>query len=245
MSSVYEPEDQAGAEARPAESDDPQVDAPEASHSPWWRRRKYQMAVAVGVAAALGTTGVLVTRHMGEGRAKTASKAGAGLVPMPGAAQPSEATAATAAPGTAPSSPGATAGAAGEPAPGLPAQQPPPAVKPAPAKTGTDTPAVTVTNSGSLPKEHHTLRVVSALADLSGQRELAWAADSGHPVGSASCTQKFRFNADSPAGERPTMLLCWRTSANKSVYTIAVDLDRRPSEQASIAVIDRTWSTLR
>src|SRR4051812_8356450 len=35
--------------------------------------------------------------------------------------------------------------------------------------------AITVTNSGSMPKDHHTLRVVSAARDLSGQRELTWA----------------------------------------------------------------------
>ncbi|HKT02426.1 MAG TPA: hypothetical protein VJT31_23090, partial [Rugosimonospora sp.] len=102
----------------------------------------------------------------------------------------------------------------------------------------------TVTNSGSLPRQHHTLRVVSARGDLAGQRELAWAADSGYAVGSARCTQNFRFNVDSPARVRPTLMLCWRTSPAKTVYTIAVDVDNRPSAAASVAVLNQVWTSM-
>jgi hypothetical protein len=105
-------------------------------------------------------------------------------------------------------------------------------------------PTLTVTNSGSMAKDHHTLRVVSAPTDLSGQRELAWAADSGHPVGAARCTQNFRIGASAAPRVRPTMLLCWRTSPDRSVYTIAVDVDHPPSERASVTTINEVWSKL-
>ncbi len=104
--------------------------------------------------------------------------------------------------------------------------------------------SVTVTSSGSMPKDHHTLRVVSARADLSGQRELAWVADAGQPVGDARCTQNFHIGPKATARVRPTLLVCWRTSPDRSVYTVAVDVDHRPSAQASVAVIDDVWSRL-
>jgi hypothetical protein len=103
---------------------------------------------------------------------------------------------------------------------------------------------VTVTNYGSMPKDHHTLRVVSGRTDLSGRHELAWAADTGHPVREARCTQNFKIGPTASARVRPTMLMCWRTSASRSVFTVSVDLEQRPSEQESVDTIDKVWSTL-
>ncbi|MFI5892552.1 hypothetical protein ACIA5D_20835 [Actinoplanes sp. NPDC051513] len=89
-----------------------------------------------------------------------------------------------------------------------------------------------------------TLRVSSARQDLTGYRELAWARN-GRAVGSATCTQTFTPSANVPARERPTMLLCWRLSAKKSVYTLAVDTQARPSMAASVAEIGKAWAALR
>lgn len=89
-----------------------------------------------------------------------------------------------------------------------------------------------------------TMRVVTARGDLTGQREMAWAADSGHRVGDAWCTQNFRFSPDRPASVRPTMLLCWRTSAHRSAYVVTVNPTGKPSEQDTVAVINREWSKL-
>src|SRR2546423_606895 len=116
--------------------------------------------------------------------------------------------------------------------------------KPEQAVETTTEAGVTVTNFGSMPKDHHTLRVVSGRMDLSGRHELAWAADTGHPVGDARCTQNYRIGPSSAPRVRPTMLLCWRTSAHRSVFTVAVDIEHRPSEQDSVDTIDRVWSTL-
>ena len=230
MGNAHEPEDPMATDAVLEEPSDSGADRSEPSQRPWQRRR-YQVAAAVGVVAVLGT-GLFVIERLGHSRVEVVS--GARAVPngTPGAVT-------TSAPGTpagsaAPRSVGAPAPASGTGI--LPAQ---PA---APTRVAV---SPTVTNSGSLPKDHHTLRIVSALGDLSGARELAWAADTGHPVGTARCTQNFHFNPGSAVGERPTMLLCWRVSATKSVYTVAVDIDHRPSERDSVASIDKVWSKLR
>jgi hypothetical protein len=88
------------------------------------------------------------------------------------------------------------------------------------------------------------IRVTSARADLTGQGELAWVADQGERVGDAHCSQKFRLSIDDPAVTRPSLLVCWQTSATKSVYTVVVDRNGRPSRPASVAAIARAWSDL-
>jgi hypothetical protein len=88
-----------------------------------------------------------------------------------------------------------------------------------------------------------TLRIVSAKGDMTAQDELAWV-DGGHRAGPVTCTQDFRFSGDAPAQFRPTMLVCWRTSATKSVYTVMVDQRGKPSESASVAALSREWRTL-
>ncbi|MFC7279249.1 hypothetical protein ACFQS1_35255 [Paractinoplanes rhizophilus] len=88
------------------------------------------------------------------------------------------------------------------------------------------------------------MRVVSARSDLTGQRELAWVGDEGEPIGNARCTQRIRLSNNQTATVRRNLLLCWRTSSEKSVYTVAVDLDGKPSRIKSVASIERQWSKL-
>jgi hypothetical protein len=103
---------------------------------------------------------------------------------------------------------------------------------------------VTVTESGSEKAKGGTLRVVSARQDLTGQRELSWLVDNGAEVGDARCTNKVRFSAGAPAAVKPTLLLCFRISASKTVYTVAIDIHGRPSATASVAALDKQWSAL-
>jgi hypothetical protein len=102
--------------------------------------------------------------------------------------------------------------------------------------------ALTVSRSGS--SRTGTLKVVSALADLTGQQELAWVAGPGDRVGDAECSQRIRLSPDVPVLVHPTLLLCWKTSATKSVYTLAVDPKGKPSAQVSVAALDRQWARL-
>jgi hypothetical protein len=64
-------------------------------------------------------------------------------------------------------------------------------------------------------------------------------------VGNVNCTQKIRLSANVKPKERPTLLICWRTSAQKSVYTVAVKRDGQPSQAKSVAAIDKEWARLR
>src|SRR5262245_20140734 len=136
----------------------------EASRRPW-RRPRYLVAAGVGCAALL-VTGALVAQQAGG-----TQKAGGmriGSTPPPG---PSATPAPTPAPSTTASS------AVAAPAPPAPPAAPAAAAVPS------------VSSSGSLKKDRHTLRVVTARGDLTGQEELAWVVDGGHPVGEARCTQ--------------------------------------------------------
>ncbi|GAA2638303.1 hypothetical protein [Paractinoplanes durhamensis] len=102
---------------------------------------------------------------------------------------------------------------------------------------------VTVTNHGTF-KEGGTTRVISARYDLTGQREMLWVADDGKKVGDAECTQKFRFSNESKGAERPTMVMCWRTSAKKSVIVVSVDAKGKPDASKSVATLNKRWAEM-
>jgi len=100
---------------------------------------------------------------------------------------------------------------------------------------------VTVTTAA---RDGGTLKVVSARQDLTGYRELGWVADPGERVGRARCSDRIRLSVDAKATAHPTLLICWRTSTQKSVYTLAVKTDGRPSAKTSVAAIDKQWTRL-
>jgi hypothetical protein len=89
-----------------------------------------------------------------------------------------------------------------------------------------------------------TLKVVSARGDLTGYRELGWVAEPGSKVGAARCSDTIRLSVDAKPVKHPTLLICWRTSARKSVYTLAVKAKGKPSPKDSAAAIDRQWQRL-
>lgn len=227
------------------------------------RGRRYRV-VAAGVAglAVLGGGAYLIADNAGRHeQASTTSLAppatasasadSVATADSVGAAEPSPSSSAVRKP---PSSPAPTAAAGTEATTKTAAEQVAEARKAA-AKAGypvqrgftaaPDAPKgpVKVTNTGSL-RTGGTMRVVTAKHDLSGQRELLWAADKGEPVGNAQCTQKFHFSNKRKAAVRPTMLLCWRTSKQKSVITVAITVEGKPSSKASVAEIDKQWARL-
>ncbi len=228
------------------------------------RRRKKAIAGAVGLAAVLGGGAFLITDRM-SGDTKPVSDAGAAQVAI-APAPPAVSGTPSAPAGSAPASSAATRSAPPKKAPATVAAAPPAEPKTvkeriataraANKKAGTEVrrplapvngnvpSAVTVTETGNLKKDRETLRVVSAPEDLTGQRELAWAGDAGEPVGDARCTQNIRLSAGSPVSYKPNLLLCWRTSAEKSVYTINVQIDGKPSKDRSVAAIDRQWAKM-
>ncbi|MFG1607126.1 hypothetical protein [Actinoplanes sp. NPDC049265] len=226
------------------------------------RRRKRSLAVA-GLAVVLGGGAIAATQWTGNddpavpvelaAPATAASDSTDGPVDATASPSPSEGSA----PAHTPASPSSKSP---EPSPSLPkdaaqriaearaaaAKEGVP-VKPAiPAPTSPELPdeAITVRDSGSLQKDKATMRLVSARGDLTGQRELAMVADDGEKFGNSRCSQTISVVNEAKPQRKPTLLICWRTSAKKSVYTVAVDLDGDPSEQKSVAAIDTEWKRL-
>jgi hypothetical protein len=214
------------------------------------KRRKQAVIGAVGLLSIFGAT-VLVTQQVVDARDTARSSPNGALDPMapaPGALPP----------GTDEPSAGAKGGAVpprGSSAPrpmttqeriatarSRAAHAPPQVRRPLP-RYGAAEVADDVTTSTSK-QDGETLKVVSARHDLTGYRELGWVADKGQKVGSASCTDKIRLSPDDKVRTLPTLLLCWRVSATKSVYTVAVKIGGRPSKRASAAEIDKIWSKL-
>ncbi|WP_030438882.1 hypothetical protein [Actinoplanes subtropicus] len=109
--------------------------------------------------------------------------------------------------------------------------------------THVDPSKVKVVQTGSN-QTGHMMRVSSAPFDLTGYRELAWVRD-GARYGDATCTQKITVSQNVPARERLTLLICWRTSAKKSAYTVAIDFHKRPSAADSVAELDKAWAAIR
>jgi hypothetical protein len=95
------------------------------------------------------------------------------------------------------------------------------------------------------PIRNGTVQVTTARRDLTGGAALVLAADRGRSVGDGvSCTDKVRFTRDAPATERPTVLVCWRTSAERSVVTMMATPNGRPSPAANVSIINREWAKL-
>jgi hypothetical protein len=86
------------------------------------------------------------------------------------------------------------------------------------------------------------VRVVSARYDVTGSWKLLWAGDDGHFVDGARCTRNVRAEGQLVAQVRPGMLLCWRTSAGKSVVAVATGAS--PQESFTAAVVAREWANL-
>jgi hypothetical protein len=103
---------------------------------------------------------------------------------------------------------------------------------------------VKVSENGDVRKGGKMLRVVSAHGDLTGYNELAWVADAGRPFGDADCSQNFRLSNEQVPKVRPTLMVCWRTSAKRSAYTVSVDLKGHPSKTEAVGAIDKAWKSL-
>jgi hypothetical protein len=103
--------------------------------------------------------------------------------------------------------------------------------------------SVEQTQRGTL-KSGGTIRVVSARGDLTGQRELRWVAGGVEPYRNAKCTQRFQLGNNPKPARKANLLLCWRTSAEKSVITILVDPDGKPSKAKAVRELDKKWRAM-
>ncbi|KUL32657.1 hypothetical protein [Actinoplanes awajinensis] len=90
-----------------------------------------------------------------------------------------------------------------------------------------------------------TVRVSSARFDLSDKGDRRLAADQGRLVADGvHCTNRVRFEEGETAVVRDGLLLCWRTSDQRSVVTMAIVKQGVPDTADSVAVIEREWAAL-
>ncbi|WP_229069767.1 hypothetical protein [Actinoplanes sp. DH11] len=216
------------------------------------RRRKQAIVGIAGAAAVLAGVGFLVTQLNDSG-------------------QPSLPEPAALAPQTLPTSASAEVPASAEPSVSRTSKMPKPAdavetsPSPTPSVSPAATPSASAAQSSAAAKDlstklakragpvsertevlaNGTIRIVSAPRDLSGEREMLLADGKGKPAGKGvNCTTKVRFNTGVPEGDRPTVLLCWRTSSARSVVTMAVTPAGDPPTASSVEIIGKEWQRI-
>lgn len=211
------------------------------------RRRKQVATTAIGLTALLGVGAYVITAQVvGGHHATTAAPAAAS--PAVASAESSSATPVGQGKGEANPAPSPT------PSSSMSVDEEIKAARAAAAKAGHPlqrplTPAPGVRAASDV--QEHTeryktgaLRIITARSDLTGQRELLWAADKGKRYGNATCTKKVKFSNNTAGTVRPNLLLCWRTSATRSVATVLIDFGGHPSAARSEKIIDQQWAKL-
>jgi hypothetical protein len=103
--------------------------------------------------------------------------------------------------------------------------------------------SVEATTEGSL-STGGIVRMVTAKEDLTGQRELAWVSGGIAKYRGVPCSQTVRFSPDSPPEKKDNLLICWRTSAAKSVISIVVDPDGKPSRAKAVTALEKEWRSM-
>jgi hypothetical protein len=88
-----------------------------------------------------------------------------------------------------------------------------------------------------------TIKVVVGRTDLTGKLDLKWPADTGRAVGQAHCTSNLQLTPASKASVRKTMLVCWRTSATLSAYSVIIDFDHTPKDADGVAALQEAWNS--
>jgi hypothetical protein len=87
------------------------------------------------------------------------------------------------------------------------------------------------------------VQLVAARMNLGGKLALEWAGDTGTDVDGARCTRNLSFSPTVPPRERPTAMLCWRTSGGFSTYAFVVDPKASTPIPASVgaAAVNSVW----
>jgi hypothetical protein len=86
-----------------------------------------------------------------------------------------------------------------------------------------------------------TIKVVIGRTDLTGKLDLTWPADAGRKVGEARCTSNLKLTKASKPAVRSTMLVCWRTGAHLSAYSVVIDFDHTPKDSDGVAALQEAW----
>jgi cytoskeletal protein RodZ len=226
------------------------VNPPETSPA---RRRTLVAAGVVGLAAVLGA-GAYVVTSQGKADETTVSRDTAAMAPSV-SPQSAIAPSAPAARGTADAvepSPAGVKPSASATASLTPDEQVA-AARSQGAKAGrpvqravTDAPGMSAAavNQRTEPLPNGTVQIITSKSDLTGHQQMEWAGDKGVRIGEAHCTQKVKFTNNAAPAVRPNLIMCWRTSAKRSVVTLLVDQKGKPSASKSAEIIAREWAKL-
>ncbi|AEV87589.1 hypothetical protein ACWT_6577 [Actinoplanes sp. SE50] len=114
---------------------------------------------------------------------------------------------------------------------------------PLPAKPDPEADGAKEVTVGSA-KKGQTMRIITAHGDLTGTHELAWVAGGITRHGDIQCSQQFKFYNEAAPKTRDNLLVCWRTSAHRSVITVDAKIGGHPPVAQSLAVINREWHKL-
>lgn len=88
------------------------------------------------------------------------------------------------------------------------------------------------------------IRAVAARADLTKKLDLAWAADAGHAVGDAHCTQNVQLVPGGRIMVRPTVMVCWRQAGNLTAYIAMIDPRATLTDADGGKAIDELWAAV-
>ncbi|MBO3742111.1 hypothetical protein [Actinoplanes flavus] len=210
-------------------------------------RRRRQIAIGVaGAAAVLGGAGLLATQLMNESQPDRPEPAA--LAPQTTSASP-EASADDRTPGKATKqaapmrrSPAPTPAASRPASPGPDAAQASSAIADLRKRFGFGGPGIAERTErlGS-----GTVHIMTARSDLTDDRKMIVSGDDGTAVGGGvRCTTDVPPGMAMSPSPSPEALLCWRTSTDRSVITMATTAEGEPSTADSVAVIQREWDRL-
>ncbi len=222
------------------------------AHNPV-RKRNRQIAIgAVGLAAVLGTGAYFVTDSLTDKGTTTATEA-ASPAPVVVASGSAAATSAGAS-----AEPSAVASVrASAPPSALPkeveekikearrkmAEDGVPIKRPVLPKTTATAENIEMTTKGSL-KEGGIVRVLAAREDLTGQRELAYVAGGVEKYRKTLCSQTFQFSTNPKPAKKDNLVICWRTTAAKSVVAMVVDPKGKPSRDKAVDALEKKWRSM-
>jgi len=218
--------------------------------------RRQVAAGVVGLAALLGAGAYMITARIVDRNDSSASSGAGVLAPVVTSAAAGPATPLSTSPRSTKQPVRQSAAPSPVPSGSMTVDERIRAARAAAAKDGvpvlharTPAPGVVAAASGLVEERNEItktgiIRITTAKYDLTGQRELLWVADQGKPVGDARCTQNFQFSNDTAPAVRPNLLLCWETSARRSVAVVQVDHNGKPSTAKSLKILEREWAKL-
>lgn len=215
----------------------------------WWARHRRATAGVAGLAGVLGTGAYVLTAQVTTDRTTTTSRDAAIGAVATASAGPSG----TPVPPNSSTPPAAETSASPIPSKVVEeikearrkmADDGVPVKRPAVPKATATADDVRVATKGSL-SEGGIVRMVTARGDLTGQRELAWVAGGVAEYRNVPCSQTIRFSTSSRPEKKPNLLVCWRTSAKKSVVAIVVDPKGHPSREKAVDALEQKWRNMR